>query len=53
MKVSQNTNVVFKAAYEEPDIEIICFSCEDILTTSGGKDENQGEWDPQKVNSTF
>ena len=36
-----------KADYEAPVIDIIRFSCADILTTSGIRDENQGEWDPQ------
>ena len=37
-----------KAMYEEPKINIIQFSCADIITTSG--DPNQGEWDPQCIN---
>ena len=44
-----------KRNYENPMIEIIAFSCTDIITTSGMIDEtigeitdkNQGEWDPQ------
>ena len=44
-----------KANYENPIIEVIVFSCADIITTSGIidettgtiTDENQGEWDPQ------
>ena len=35
-----------KLEYEPPKIEIISFSCEDIITYSG-PDENDGEWDPQ------
>ena len=37
-----------KATYTIPTLEIIEFSYEDILTTSGKGDENQGEWDPQR-----
>lgn len=36
-----------KAVYEEPCLKIVAFSCEDIITTSGPVDENQGPWDPQ------
>lgn len=36
-----------KAMYEEPFVEIIKFGVEDIVTTSGNKDPNQGEWDAQ------
>ena len=35
--------------YEEPQIDIIQFSCADIITASGLGDENQGEWDPQCI----
>ena len=35
-----------KSQYVSPKIEIIRFSCADIITMSGG-DSNQGEWDPQ------
>lgn len=35
-----------KAKYEEPKIDVILFSCANILTVSEGKDENEGEWDP-------
>ena len=39
------------ADYVEPQIEIIQFTCVDIITTSviipEGSDENQGGWDPQ------
>lgn len=38
---------VSKTVYEKPKIDLIQFSCEDIITTSG--DPNQGEWDPQKI----
>ena len=34
-----------KLEYIPPEIEIINFSCEDIITTSG--DDVEGEWDPQ------
>lgn len=39
----------FKTMYEEPRIDIVQFSCADIITTSGIGDENQGEWDPQAI----
>ena len=38
-----------KTNYEVPTIDIIHFSCEDIITTSGNGDVNQGEWDPQAI----
>ena len=41
--------IVFKTMYDEPQIDIIQFSCADIITASGLGDENQGEWDPQCV----
>ena len=39
-----------KTNYAVPTIEIIQFSCADIITTSGNGDPNQGEWDPQFIN---
>ena len=41
--------IVSKTMYEEPKIDIIQFSCVDIITTSINGDENQGEWDPQAI----
>jgi hypothetical protein len=41
--------IVSKTMYEEPKIDIIQFSCVDIITTSVNGDENQGEWDPQAI----
>lgn len=41
-------DIPIKAMYEEPQIDIVQFSCADIITTSG--DLNQGEWDPQCIN---
>ena len=38
-----------KTNYEVPKIDIIQFSCADIITTSGNGDENQGEWDTQAI----
>ena len=35
-----------KLDYEVPEIDLIPFSCADIITASGVGDENQGEWDP-------
>ena len=34
-----------KLEYEPPKMEIVHFSCEDIITSSG--DYVEGEWDPQ------
>ena len=51
MKQTRNQqNIVSKAMYEEPQIDILQFSCADVITASGMGDENQGEWDPQYVN---
>lgn len=38
-----------KANFEIPAIEIIKFTCEDVITESGIGDANQGEWDPQLI----
>ena len=40
-------NNSLNAMYEEPQMDIVYFSCADIITTSGNGDDNQGEWDPQ------
>ena len=37
--------------YETPLIDIIKLSAVDVITASGG-DENQGEWDPQEVSDS-
>lgn len=37
--------IPLKKAYEAPEITIIVFETADVITTSGGKDENIGEWD--------
>ena len=58
-----------KAAYRIPSVELIQFECAEVLAlsgtggsggsggegggSSGGKDENQGEWDPQTINSVY
>ena len=42
--------IVPKTMYDAPRIDIIRFSCADIITTSGSGDKNQGEWDPQESN---
>ena len=35
-----------KEQYENPELDIIIFSTEDIITTSSNNvDDNQGEWD--------
>ena len=41
-------DIPLKTMYEEPRMDIIQFSCADIITTSG--DPDQGEWDPQCIN---
>lgn len=41
-----------KKQYKPPLVELIWFECTDIITTSGG-DENQGEWDPQTIDGLF
>jgi len=38
---------ILKATYEKPQLEVIQFSGADVITTSGYRDENQGDWDPQ------
>ena len=38
-----------KENYEIPTIDIIKISREDVITTSGKGDENQGKWDPQSI----
>ena len=40
-----------KINYEVPTIDIVRFSCTDIITTSENGDENQGEWDPQAIDN--
>lgn len=47
--MNQPENVEWKAAFEEPAMEILHFSCDDIVTSSTFIDENEGEWDPQKI----
>lgn len=44
-------NIVSKIGYESPQINIVQFSCDDIITTSG--DKNQGEWDSQSKGKTW
>lgn len=36
-----------KITYERPQIELVKFESEDIITASGLGNENIGEWDPQ------
>ena len=47
--MNQPKNVEWKAEFEEPAMEILHFSCDDIVTVSTVIDENEGEWDPQEV----
>lgn len=36
-----------KARYENPELDIVAFATQDVITVSGtDEDENQGEWDP-------
>lgn len=35
-----------KPLYETPLLEVFTVLSADVLTSSGGNDENQGEWDP-------
>lgn len=54
MKQTKNhQHIIHKVMYEEPQIDIIQFSCADIITTSGNGDEDQGEWDPQPTVQYF
>lgn len=50
-KMSDKNSIIPKAEYEEPKMEIICFSHDDVITTSSNGDENQGEWDPQSIDN--
>lgn len=49
MKKKQPLNVNYcEREYEEPTVEIVMLSKDDVVSTSGpGGDGNQGEWDPQ------
>lgn len=40
---------VSETVYEKPLIQIVNFSAEDIILTSGTPDPDMGEWDPQEV----
>ena len=42
-----------KTIYEVPTIDIIKNSYVDVITTSGNRDENQGEWDPQTIDANL
>ena len=48
-KNKSHQRIIPKLMYEEPQFDIIQFSCVDIITTSGNSDDNQGEWDPQVI----
>ena len=39
----------FKQEYEKPKADIIQITSVDIMATSGKKDDNEGEWDFEKV----
>ena len=45
-RIRKNSNYIC------PKIDIVKFSCLDIMTTSKNRDENQGEWDPQEKSSS-
>lgn len=47
--MNQPENVEWKAEFEEPAMEILHFSYDDIVTVSTVIDENEGEWDPQEI----
>jgi len=38
-----------KVVYEQPIIKIVEYQDKSVITSSGNKDENQGEWDPQSL----
>ena len=41
-------NNISKASYVTPDVDVIVVPSVDVITSSNpGKDQNQGEWDPQ------
>ena len=40
-------NKFSEAAYKEPIADIVRFSREDVVSTSGAGDSNQGPWDSQ------
>ena len=40
-------NGFLKSAYEIPTADIVRLSKEDVISTSGPGDGNQGAWDPQ------
>ena len=40
-------NEFLEAVYQEPMADIVRFSREDVVSTSGAGDGNQGAWDPQ------
>ena len=44
-KMLQSECAVSEAIYEQPRLEIVCFTSVDLMAKSGG-DENEGEWDP-------
>lgn len=45
--IKQDTG--FKQKYEKPKADIIQITSVDIMTTSGKKDDNEGEWDFEEV----
>ena len=57
-EITMKKNLGFELAaiesvYEKPQIKIVLFSSEDIMTVSGGGgDSNMGDWDPQTLNET-
>ncbi len=54
MKQNQATrHNASKQMYDEPKIDLFTLPREDIVTTSGSRDENQGEWDSQEIDYRF
>ena len=47
--MNQPKNLEWKAEFEEPAMEILHFSCDDIVTSSIYIDEDGCEWDELEV----
>ncbi len=45
----ENKGTAKKSRFRPPQVEIIRLAEEDIVTASGIKDDNKGEWDPQHM----
>lgn len=42
----QTARRVPKARYQSPELDVVTFPCEGVLTLSNRVDKNAGEWDP-------